>query len=247
MTPRTPNERVFFCHLQKTGGVSLARMLRDHLGKPAVYPSAADEPGIDSIILTEHLMRHVSARSDEIQVITGHFPLCTTELLDGAFATMTVLREPVERIRSYLCHHRRQTPSDQHLTLAEVYDDDFRFHGLIHNHMVKMLGMTTEEMNAGVVTRLDFNDGHLERAIENLEQIDVVGRLDRYADFVAAIEERFGWNFGGEIEHANITEPEELDDALLERVVNDNALDLALWEHVVSNYPSQPAAGPEEV
>ena len=40
-------------------------------------------------------------------MVTGHFPLCTTELLGGAFTTFTVLRDPVERTLSYLRHHRK--------------------------------------------------------------------------------------------------------------------------------------------
>ncbi len=56
------------------------------------------------------LLERWKARRDEIRVVTGHFPLCVTELLDADFATFTVLRDPVERTLSYLRHHRDTTP-----------------------------------------------------------------------------------------------------------------------------------------
>ena len=91
------------------------------------------------------------------------------------FTTLTVLRQPLERTVSYLRHHRRRTPEDAELTLEEVYDDDLRFHGLIHNHMTKMLSLTPEEMNEGVLTRVEFTPERLERAKERLAGVDVVG------------------------------------------------------------------------
>ena len=81
---------------------------------------------------------------------------------------MTVLRHPLERTVSYLRDHRRRTPADADLTLEEVYDDDLRFHGLIHNHMTKMLSLTPEEMDEGVLTRVEFTPERLERAKERL-------------------------------------------------------------------------------
>ena len=55
-------------------------------------------------------------------MIAGHFPLCTIELLDAEFTTLTVLRHPVERTLSYLRHHRDTTPADSERSLEELYE-----------------------------------------------------------------------------------------------------------------------------
>ena len=93
---------------------------------------------------------------------------------------MTVLRHPLERTVSYMRHHRRRTPADAELTLEEVYDDELRFHGLIHNHMTKMLSLTPEEMDEGVLTRVEFTPERLERAKERLAGVDVVGLQEEF-------------------------------------------------------------------
>ena len=80
----------------------------------------------------------------------GPFPLLHAPKLLGAPTAqrLTVLQEPVERTLSYLRHHRETTPKDRSKKLEEIYEDPLRFHGLIHNHMVKMLSLTVEHHDA---------------------------------------------------------------------------------------------------
>ena len=103
------------------------------------------------VLSVEHLLDRWRLRHDEIRVVTGHFPLCTTELLDVPFTTLTLLRDPVERTLSYLRHHREPTPADRERPLEEIYDDPVRFE-LLHNHMVKMLSLHADEMTDGALT-----------------------------------------------------------------------------------------------
>src|SRR6266436_1925802 len=78
-------QRYFFVHLRKTGGVALRLRLVNHFGEAAVYPSMAFD-GTDPLrnyLSIDHLRERLAARGDEIQVICGHFPLRTAELIDG--------------------------------------------------------------------------------------------------------------------------------------------------------------------
>ena len=161
--PNSP-ERFFFVHVQKTAGTTLYRRLQRQFGADAIYPNETDGDTVTAVIVPEHLVERWRVRDGAIRVVTGHFPLCTTELLDGEFATMTVLREPVARTLSYLRHHRKLTPQDRERSFEAIYDDPLRFHGLIHNHMVKMFSLTSDEMTDGVLTRVDFTEDRLERA-----------------------------------------------------------------------------------
>jgi len=73
-----------------------------------------------TVLSVEHMLERWRLRRDEIRVVTGHFPLCTTELLDAPFTTLTLLRDPVERTLSYLRHHREMTPSEGERPLEEM-------------------------------------------------------------------------------------------------------------------------------
>ena len=74
------------------------------------------------MLSVDHLRERLAARGDQIKVITGHFPLCTTELIDGPFTTLTLLREPVERTLSYLRHDREKEAADRKRPLEQIYD-----------------------------------------------------------------------------------------------------------------------------
>jgi Sulfotransferase family len=221
--------RFFFCHLQKTAGTSLILRVRRNYPSEAIYPNKSDGDIVTSVISVEHLLARWAARGDHVRFVSGHFPLCTTELLGGDFITLTVLREPVGRTLSYLRHYRDMTPADADLTLEEVYDDDFRFHGLIHNHMTKMLSLLPEEMDAGALTRVEFDSERLERAKRRLASVDALGLQEELDAFCDQIADRFEWRLGPSL-RANRTRADEVSPELRARILTDNALDLELYD-----------------
>lgn len=225
----TDPRRFFFVHLQKTAGTRLIRRIRAQFPEPAVYPLASDGDEIARVISVDHLLSVWAARGEQIRVITGHFPLCTAALLGAEFVTMTALRHPLERTVSYLRHHRRRTRADAELSLEQVYDDDFRFHGLIHNHMTKMLSLTPEEMEDGALTRVEFTRERLERAKEQLVRVDVVGLQEDFEGLWSTLCRRFGWTFEDDVPRAQ-RPPPQLSPAFQERILADNEHDVELYE-----------------
>jgi hypothetical protein len=221
--------RFFFVHVQKAAGTSLVFRLRRHFGRAAIYPPESDKGNVAAVISVDYLLERWRVHRDTIRVVTGHFPLCTVDLLGDSFRTITVLRDPVERTLSYLRHHRQMTPDDSERSLEAIYADPFRFHGLIHNHMVKMFSLTPVEMTDGILTRVEFTPDRLERAKENLAGVDVVGVQATFDDFCSELTWRFGWNLG-EQTHVNRTEPIEIGEAFRTRIAEDNALDVELYE-----------------
>src|SRR5918995_254764 len=106
--------RYFFVHIPKTGGVSLRRRLMNHFGKAAVYPTGLDGTDPTKLYLSIDCLRErLAARGDQIRVITGHFPLRTVAVVGGRYKTLTLLRDPVERMLSQLRHDREIRPSEQ--------------------------------------------------------------------------------------------------------------------------------------
>jgi hypothetical protein len=224
--------RFFFVHIQKTGGVSLYVRLWRYFGREAVYPAPSDG---SPITVAPQLFPHVlferwKARRDEIQVVTGHFPLCTAELLDADFTTLTVLRDPVERTLSYLRHHRDTTPADSELSLEEIYENPARFRPFIENHMVKMLSLKAEEMTNGMMTVIDLDRRRLRGAKRALKGMDEFGIQEELEAFAQRLEHRFGWRLGPTV-HGNVTTPCEVSDSFRSRIAEDNRLDVELYEY----------------
>ena len=217
-------------HLQKTAGTALIMRMRRHFGRPAIYPDESAKGDVAAVISVDHLRRRWQACAGAYRVVTGHFPLCTTELLGGDFTTFTVLRDPVERTLSYLRHHRQLTPADADRPLEEICEDPFRYDAMVHNHMVKMFSLRTAEMTDGMLTPVEFTPERLVDAKERLASVDVVGVQDHFEEFCDELSARFGWRLG-EPMHANRTVPERVPSSFRNRIERDNATDLELYEY----------------
>jgi hypothetical protein len=235
--------RFFFVHIMKTAGSALRLRLINHFGKAAVYPTGGLD-GTDPLELylsTDRLLEQLRARGDQIRVITGHFPLRTAELIDGPVSTLTLLREPVERTLSYL-RQQREDPSVLRFLaqrtheasqaagrpLTEIYDD-LRGLGGTDNTMTRMFSLTPREMIDSMLTPMELNRGHLERAREALARVDAVGLQERFEEFCERLTARFGWRLG-EAEIANATDPFEVPEGLRAQIAEDNAFDVELYE-----------------
>jgi hypothetical protein len=233
-------QRFFFVHVQKTAGTSLYLRLPRVAGWEGLYPNEEDGDPVTVApqLSVPTLLERWAVRGPDIRIVTGHFPLCTAELLGGGFTTLTVLREPVERTLSYLRHHRALTPADRDKPLEAIYDDPFRFDGMIHNHMVKMFSLTVDEMTDGLLTRVEFTPERLARAKAGLGTVDTLGLQDRFDEFWALLRRRYGWCLR-EVPHANRTEPVPVAASFRARIAADNADDLELWEHARALYAQQ--------
>jgi hypothetical protein len=232
-------ERFFFVHLQKTAGTALFQRLRHHFGSEAVYPNPDDQTDIRSTTDVDFLLDRYRQHGDAIRVVTGHFPLCTVELLDAPFTTFTVLRDPVERTLSSL--RRRQKAEERFSggTLEQIYDDP-SMQDIIRNHMVKMLSLTTGVMTSvPLIAHVDIDDEHLEIAKRNLiHGIDVFGLQTHFENFCADLESRFGWDLGPP-RFANRTDAVLVPDDLRVRIAADNRFDMELYEFARESWEKQ--------
>lgn len=224
-----PSRRFFFVHLQKTAGTALFRRLRHNFGTDAVYPLPDEQGTPETVIDVDRLRRRLDESGDGIRVITGHFPLCTIDLLPGDFATLTVLRNPVERVLSFLRHQREVEPRFAGWTLEAIYDDPISQGPLVRGHMVRMLSLATEEMTAGALTPIRIDETRLRQAQDALAgHIDVFGLQDRFEEFCDDLESAFGWDLGPPV-FMNRTRPADASTDLVERIATDNQFDLELY------------------
>jgi Sulfotransferase family len=244
--------RFFYVHVQKTGGTELRERLKRHFAAPAMYPDKTDGDlfTVAPQVSVGQLLRRWEQRQDQIEIITGHFPYSTIELLDADFVTLTVLREPVERTLSHLRHHRKMTPEARDMSLEAIYDEVFH-RVFFHNHMVKMFSLTRDEIalsaeqNTWAVLRpIEFTPERLARAKEQLARVDVLGLQDHFDEFCDELTARFGWGLGDPL-YANRTPGEDVSESLRERIAADNALDVELFDYACELYAGRVATSPD--
>lgn len=223
-------QRYFFVHLQKTAGTALFQRLRHHFGTDAVYPQPHHQGTPEAVLDVDLLAARLARHGAEVQVVTGHFPLCTVDRLPGTFATFTVLRDPVERALSFLRHQREEEPRFRGAALEEIYEDELCRDGLVRNHMVRMLSISSDEMTDGALTPITVDDARVAVAQDALEhRVDVVGVQERFDEFCAVLEARFGWDLGPP-RFANRTGPMDANAALRARITDDNEHDARLYD-----------------
>ena len=242
MTETEHPQRFFVAHMQKTAGTTLRDRLHASFTEDQIYPNATDGPDPRiAVISVKHLQERWRARGHDIRLLTGHFPVRTTELLDtdAPFVTMTVLRDPVERTLSFLRHQgqRNQRGATADTPLIEIYEDPFRFGAMIQNHMTRMLSLTPEEMGPGdgVLTSVPYTAERLDMAKEALANLDIFGLQHRLEEFCTELGTRYGLDTG-EPTRSNTTEPTEVGPAFLDRIAEDNALDVELFEYACQLY-----------
>jgi len=235
--------RFFFVHVQKAAGTEVRERLKRQFAPAQLYPDPTDGDlfTVAPQVSVAQLLARWPERKADIRVVTGHFPYATTELLDTEFVTMSVLREPVERVLSHLRHHRKLTPDARDRSLDQLYDEVLPPE-FFHNHMVKLFSLTAGEVAESaaldrwaVLKVVDLTPERLATAKANVEQLDVLGLQDHLEEFCAELTSRFGWDLGEPL-YANRTPAEEVSRALRARIAGDNALDAELWAHACDVY-----------
>jgi hypothetical protein len=247
-----PAPPVLFIHVMKTGGTTVMRNLRETYELDEIYPYRKldiryDEGEVDirHHLSVPYLVALPPERRRSIKVYIGHFPFVVRDLMGIEVQTATILRDPVERTLSLLRQFRRKQPWEEDVrdrrplaarTLEEMYDHPLAFGPLIHNHQTKIFSMTAADHPQTYMDVIDIDQDRLELAKANLEQIDVLGIIEQYDQFLDEVEERFGWQIVRGV-RKNVTPDSELapvDPDLRRRIEIDNAIDIELYEHAKS-------------
>jgi len=153
----SPTDRRFlFIHVMKTGGTSLAELLRANFAEDERYPDIAlkqtdDHVRRTGVYLSVHeMLESVNLRNGQVRMVRGHVPYSVRTLLDSQYTTMTVLRNPVERTLSYLKHARKYHEEHRGWDIERIYEAPWFFESFIHNYQTKIFSMTAQEALAEV-------------------------------------------------------------------------------------------------
>ena len=232
----------------KTGGMTLRTHLLRAVGHDHLYPSrrvAGHPPGAK--VSMARLREAIAADGpDRWWAYHVHQPYAAHRLVGRYVATMTVLRDPVERAVSAL----RQVGRRLDRPLEDVYERPWLRDRLFVDHQVRVLGLGLEDEDdwsalhgALLLAPLLFDDPapdlppplpmdeeRLAVARRNLAEVDLLGVLERYDDLLDLLAGFLGCELVRD-EAVNRGSGADVSDELRARIAEDNALDLELYRH----------------
>jgi hypothetical protein len=227
----TPDLRFFFIHVMKTGGATFTSHITANFERDEVYPHKRLDPDIHAArARIDYLTGLSPERRARIRIYKGHFPFMATQLLGLELVTLTILRDPIERTISYLKHCKRYNEQHRSLPLEEIYEDSFLFLTMIRNHQAKLFALTPEDEPRSQLHVIEVDDRRLEVAKANLERVDVVGLQERFPEFLEELAHRYGWRFGT-MRDRHVGGASAISPSFRRRIAEDNAADLAFYEH----------------
>lgn len=233
---------LFFIHIMKTGGTTLKFRILDSFPEPEVYPNNVDDPDQ----LTANLdLRYLTNLSDErrnrTRAFGGHFPFAATEMLAMPLNTVTVLRDPVERVVSHLKQVRKNKDewTAKALDLAEwedptletIYDNPFMKPRFFENYQSRLFSITAEDDAQDHTHILTVDAKRLDVAKANLQKVDVVGLTEDLAAVELELHHRFGISDRPLPRMRVSSDDWEVPLELRARIADDNAADIAFYEH----------------
>ncbi len=235
---------LFFIHVMKTGGSTVADWLRAQLDECASYPNVVDDS--DRVVAyTElgYLAGLSTGRVRRTRFVAGHFPFMATSMLGVEVDSCCVLRDPVERVVSHLKQVSRnkggwrkftELKDQDHPSLLEVYRNDFLRERFFLNHQLKMFAFRPEDQPHSYLDPLDIDRPRFELAIRNLEQVDILG----FQDDIEGLLSKLAGHLGVPLTQApvrNVAPPSEEPSAeLLEVIRADNALEIEFYDRARS-------------
>jgi len=147
----THKTRCFFLHVMKTGGYTLATQLQRQFPAERIYGGygSGESEFLTSTYLylnPRPLAQLAGTTVAGFQMFAGHFPFAARSLMGDDVVTLTVFRDPVERVISFLKHAQRNHNEHRDMPLEEIYEDPWYHARFFDNHEVKMFAMTPGQM-----------------------------------------------------------------------------------------------------
>lgn len=226
----------FFVHVMKVGGFSLARMIRTEIfSGRELYPHEVDGHALEASISYPTLRNLPEQRRREIRFYSGHFPFAASQTLGSHIRTFALFRDPVERVVSHIKHFKQRTPGYKDRTLEEIYQNPPAFAAYLDNLQLRAFAIDSIAQGGSMFEPTRLSESDIERALDRVDRVDVVGLTEDFADSVRLMATEFGWSFRRPL-HINQGLPIEVPDELRERIREDHALDRAFYEKVREKY-----------
>ena len=168
--------RVIFDHLPKTAGQAINAWLRSSLGAGCVTEN----------LIGQHRSL-INAYGGQFGIISGHVGFANGEGLDPRWRYAAALRNPVDRVISWLFfvtsnHKASQLPELYEYCEKFVSSEGEAFTKELHGYISNIY---TEHFCRVIGTGLENDEIRIANALAAIELYDVVGLYDHLPDFLA--------------------------------------------------------------
>jgi hypothetical protein len=222
-------------HIFKNAGSSFEWTLEKALGtRFRTYDSTASK----GILSSTDIIKYVTHRPETEAVSSHQATLPAPKMRGREVVTSILIRDPIARIRSIYVFERHQEASTPGAMKAKELD----FKGYVEwrlssapamlcNYQVHFCSRTKGSRNKEVL-----DESHLRRAIANLDQINIVGTVERYSEWLALAQSILSKAFPNILlsatrQNVSGTGRETTEAAILNDLVND--LGRTLAEHLL--------------
>ncbi len=216
--------RVIFDHLAKTAGQSVNKWLRDSLGAGCVT---------ENLIGTHRAL--IKAYGGDYSIISGHVDFEYT-LLDPRYKYITCLRDPIERLNSWIhfvINDHPETNLSWNNSVSRFYESEGDFFDEQHPPFIK--NYYVSHFSKICEFNLKEDQKKLEYSIDVCMEYDIVGFFDRIPDFIENIAELASIKYS-EIPHINKTSNKptlfEMSKKLSDNIKRENELDIEFYNKI---------------
>jgi hypothetical protein len=238
----TPERILLHIHLAKTGGVTLNNIFVRNL-EPEEYLNVDMSPQDESALGTWSYQRVQAAlermSANRLRAVWGHYRPDISALLPRRCTTITILRDPVDRIVSEFYYRKIGSDDDPPATLRDYAFRKRPYDLRLDNYLTRILSHRAEldpsrrDANTGN-SRL-VGDADFQAAAKTLADFSVVGVLDRFEETLLVIGHVLRWSLSDLVyTHDNRTEDrphiDDIEPDVHERIAEWNRYDAELVE-----------------
>ena len=239
-----PYTFIIFLHIQKTGGITLQRMLRRRLGKPISKRAAnllLPKPAFSTV------EQELQAKKIEDRYVVGHFCYGIHRFLPQPYTYMSFLREPVARICSLYYYSKGNPCAYYHQQAQNQSLEDFSLHAKLmelDNGQVRFLAGDRQDFFINRTPIGECSHTLLETAKQNIDtHFSFIGITEQFNQSVLLLQKLMGWdnclylrrNTNAASQNAKNTIPSELKQQIAEK----NWLDVQLYAYAKEKLAQQ--------
>jgi Galactose-3-O-sulfotransferase len=233
LTPTQPQFTIFL-HIQKTGGITLQRILRRKLGrslphralqlvKPAPQPTTLEAA--------------LQSKQMGDRYFAGHVCFGVHRQLPQPFTYITMLREPVARVLSLYQYSRANTTAYYHKHAVDQSLEEFVLHSPLmelDNGQTRFLAGDTHDYFINRTPVGQCNQDLLDLAKHNIDTyFSWVGLMEYFDPSLLLLGKKMGWNHclylrrnTGKEKHRD-----KVSDTLRNAIAERNSLDIEIYEY----------------
>lgn len=247
-----PSDKLVFLHIPKTAGTTLATILQNQFAVSETCP----------VYYSGALVDIPRAEFARYRYIRGHFYFDVIQrLIPLLRATVTMLRDPVERYISDFAHFKRSeeplpSPVDmierekiRAMSLEEFVDNiNLCQNRRMRNLQSRLIGArlefeTSEQLQAAINTESGVGQVDINIAKQRLDHFAVVGLAERFQESLFLLAYAFGWPPVVRYRRWNVAtnrpQRERIPATTLNQIAECNSLDFELYDHAQQVFESR--------